>query len=346
MLQRSMKTILVCGGAGFMGSQFIRHLHANYPGYAIVNLDLLTYAGNLDNLRDLEHSARYTFVEGDIGDKLLVAKLCRFYEFDAVVNFAAESHVCRSLINANQFVVTNIQGAYVLLDAVREFQIPRFVHMSTDEVYGDIPVGIRSAEDYPLSPTNPYAASKASADLIIQSYIKTHGSPAILVRSSNNYGPYQYPEKLHSLIITNLLGEQKIPVHGDGSHVRSWLHVDDFCRGMDLILHHGRAQSVYNLAGDERTNLQVIAAIAGCFGRKASDCIDFVPDRLGPDRRYAPDSTKAETELRWTRQHDYDDVIENVVAWYRENRTWWEGIKEKSTFQEHYERQRRGAYSL
>ena len=219
-----------------MGSNFIRHLYRNYPDYKIVNLDLLTYAGNLDNLKDVEVNERYEFIHGDICDKLLVDALLAKNKFDVVINFAAESHVDRSIVDAFQFVRTNLQGAYILLESVRYHKVPRFIYISTDEVYGDIPPGTKSSEQYPLNPTNPYAASKAGADLMVQAYMKTHHVPALIIRSSNNFGPYQYPEKLHGMVITNFLEGIKIPVHGNGQHLRSWIHVSDFCVALDLIM--------------------------------------------------------------------------------------------------------------
>jgi len=336
----------VCGGAGFMGSNFIRHLHTKYPEYQIWNLDLLTYAGNLENLADLASSNRYRFIQGDIGDKVLVENLLATEHFDVVFNFAAESHVDRSLINAFQFIKTNIQGAYVLLEAVRQYKVPRFIYISTDEIYGDIPNGIRTSETHPLQPSNPYAASKASADLMVQSYIKTHKVPALILRSSNNYGPYQYPEKLHSLIITNLLEGKKVPMHGHGKHVRSWIHVQDFCNALDLVMHRAKDFSIYNIAGEEKSNLEVMQAIAKTLSKNHQEHLETVNDRPGADYRYSPDDAKIKKELGWELQHRYEASLPAVISWYQKNPSWWASIKQKQEFTEHYRKQSRGEYDL
>lgn len=338
--------VLVCGGAGFMGSNFIRHLHNNYPQYKIYNLDLLTYAGNLENLVDVALSHRYEFVQGDIGDKPFIEDLFSNHHFEVVINFAAESHVDRSIINAFQFIQTNIQGAYILLEAVRRHKIPRFVHISTDEIYGDVPLGTKTDENYPFQPTNPYAATKASADLLVQSYAKTHKVPALILRSSNNYGAYQYPEKLNSLVITNLLEDRKVPLHGHGKHIRSWIHVQDFCNALDLMLHKGPDGAIYNIAGEEKTNVEVVRLIAETVGKDYEKCVEHVNDRPGADFRYSANTTKIKRELGWEYAYSYADALENIIEWYTRNRDWWVKIKQKKEFVDHYSKQSRGQYDL
>lgn len=345
-MSADLKKILICGGCGFMGSQFIRHLYNKYHNYQIYNLDLLTYAGNPENLTDLAASERYHFVHGDIGDKPLIEDLINKHKFDVVINFAAESHVDRSILNAFQFIKTNIQGAYVLLETARHYKVPRFIYISTDEIYGDVPRGIKTDENYPLQPTNPYAASKAAADLMVQSYIKTHRVPALIFRSSNNYGPYQYPEKLHSLVITNLLEGKKIPVHGKGLHLRSWIHTQDFCNALDLVMHKGDDYKTYNIAGEEHSNMEVIQAVAKVIGKNHEEYIEYISDRPGADFRYAPDHSRISKELKWEQQYSYDNALQEIVAWYDKNREWWKKIKLKSEFQDHYQKQIKGQYDL
>lgn len=334
--------ILICGGSGFMGSHFIRHLYTKYPDYSITNLDALTYAGNPENLQDIvdtdtgSKNPRYTFIKGNICDRERVREVLTETKYDAVLNFAAESHVDRSIIDAMEFVQTNIQGAYALLEEARQQHIPRFVYISTDEVYGDIPRGKRSGEDYSIQPTNPYAASKASADLIMQSFMKTHKTPLSIVRSTNNYGSHQYPEKLHPLIITNLLEGRPIPVHGRGDHIRSWLHVSDFCEGVDLVLHKGKVQEIYNVGGEERTNLEVIEAIAGILKKDPSDYIKYISDRPAPDFRYSVDDSKIQSQLGWKRKQKYEKALVELVTWYRDNEEWWQNVRSKTDFVDQY----------
>lgn len=353
MISKSKK-ILICGGSGFMGSHFIRYLYNKYPNYIIYNLDLLTYAGNLENLQDIEDEEkqlskskkRYFFVQGDINDKVLLEELLGKEKFDVVINFAAESHVDRSIHNAVEFIRTNIQGAYILLDTLRVSKIPRYIYISTDEVYGDIPSGHHSDENYPIQPVNPYSASKASADLMVQSYIKTHKMPAIILRSSNNYGTHQYPEKIHALVITNLLEKKKIPVHGKGNHIRSWLHVLDFCNALDLIMHKGRDFQIYNISGEEKTTLQVIEAIAKLFDLDPSKYITFVQDRPGPDFRYSPDHSKISRELGWKRKYKHAEAILDIVSWYKKNKSWWVNIKKKKDFKDYFAKIVQGHYTF
>lgn len=342
----SYKNILVTGGAGFMGSNFIRYLYNKYPTYKIFNADLLTYAGNLENLADLEGSERYEFRRGDICDRVFLEELFSKNNFEVVVNFAAESHVDRSIRNASHFVKTNIFGLYMLLEIVRKYKTPRFIHISTDEVYGDIPLGVKTPEDYPFSPSSPYAASKASGDLLVQSFMRTHKLPAIIIRSSNNFGPYQYPEKLHAIAITSMLEGQKLPLHGRGDHIRSWIHVEDFCEAVDLIMHRSGDYKIYNIAGEEKTNMEIIAAVASVLDKNHLDHIEFINDRPGADFRYSPDCTKISKELGWERKRSYQESVADLAAWYRVNQAWWEKTKQKIEYMEYYDKQMRGEYDL
>jgi len=329
-----------------MGSNFVRYLHNRYPAYKIFNLDLLTYAGNPENLLDISSNDRYVFIHGSIGDKPLVEDLFTNHKFEVVINFAAESHVDRSIADAFKFIETNIQGAYILLEVVKRYKTPRFIYISTDEIYGDIPLGTKTTEDYPISPTNPYAASKASADLMVQSYIKTHKVPALILRSSNNFGPYQYPEKLNSLVITNLLEGKKVPVHGHGRHVRSWISVQDFCNALDLVMHKADDYKIYNIAGEEKTNLEIIQSIANFMEKDYREWTDYVSDRPGPDFRYSSDSSKIQKELGWERVYSYKDILPQLIGWYSSNKDWWTKIKAKNEFIDHYNKQSKGQYDL
>lgn len=343
--------ILITGGAGFIGSNFVRFFYHTHPRTQIVNLDLLSYAGNPDNLRDIEQHElhlengrrRYTFVQGDICNESLVDGLFSQYKFDTVFHFAAESHVDRSIFNVLHFVRTNIEGTRSLVEAARKYGTPRFIHVSTDEVYGSIAKGYAD-EQAPLVPSNPYSASKAGGDLLIQSYIKTHGFPAVIVRGSNNYGPYQYPEKLIPLAITNMLEEKKVPIHGDGMQVRSWLYVNDFCRAVDLIARQAAAGQIYNVAGEEKNNLDVLRILAGHLSKNFESFRHHVKDRPAADMRYAVDGSKLVRELGWKRTHHFEESIGEVVRWYREHDDWWRTIRLKKGFQEHYERQAKGEW--
>lgn len=351
MLRENFKTILVTGGAGFIGSNFIRYFYHAHPDSQIYNLDLLTYAGNLENLADVEaHEAKlpldkksYYFIHGDICDITLLNQIFKEHQFDAVVNFAAETHVDRSIIDANKFIHTNIAGVRTLIEAVRTHKTPRLVHISTDEVYGDIREG-QADERSALQPSNPYSSCKAAADLILQAFIRTHKVPAIIVRGSNNYGPYQYPEKFIPLAISNVLEGRKIPVHGTGEHVRSWLHVEDFCRAIDLILHRAPDFEVYNVAGEEKTNLEVLNLLCRELGTNAASVKEHVPDRPGADFRYAPDATKLQKELGWERKHAIATSMGDVVQWYTQNKDWWGRIRSKEEFLGHYTKQAAGQW--
>jgi len=326
--------LLVTGGAGFIGSNFILYLLEQDGDIEIVNLDDLTYAGNLANLKAVEESPRYRFVKGDIADAALVGELMAD-GIDAVVNFAAESHVDRSIIDPDAFIRTNILGTHVLLDAARKNDISRFVQISTDEVYGSLgPTGYFT-EDTPLDPTSPYSASKTSADLLALACFKTFGLPVMVTRCSNNYGPYQFPEKLIPLFITNALEDKPLPLYGDGKNVRDWLHARDHAAAIEAVLKTGVPGEVYNIGGNnERTNLEITEAILSALD-KPKDLIRFVTDRPGHDRRYAIDSSKIQEELGWDPSYTFDRAMEETVAWYIENRWWWEEIK-SGRYQEYY----------
>lgn len=350
---REFASVLITGGCGFIGSNFVRHFYHHHPKSRIINLDLLTYAGNLENLYDLEEAERqlpdserhYQFVHGDICDTGLLDELFQKNKFDLVVHFAAESHVDRSIFNVADFVRTNIEGTRTLVEAARRQQVKKFVHISTDEVYGSIKSGYAS-EEWPLRPSNPYSASKAGADLLVQAYIRTHDFPAIIIRGSNNYGPFQYPEKLIPLAITNLLEGKKIPVHGYGIHVRSWLHVDDFCRVIDIITHGDPKHRIYNVAGTEKTNHEVLELIARALSKNFQDHRFHVSDRPGADLRYAVDASRLAADFGWQQIHNpFDEQIGKVVQWYIDQKNWWQNIRLKQGFIEHYERQSKGQWS-
>lgn len=322
--------LLVTGGAGFIGSNFLHYMRRQYPHYSIVNVDLLTYAGNPDNVAELQTHGQaeaegygtYKFVQADIADRSAMERLFAEEKFDAVVNFAAESHVDRSIAQPDVFIHTNITGTQTLLDLARAYQTGKFVQISTDEVYGSLGTEGLFSEETPLAPNSPYSASKAGADLLVRAYYRTYGLPVNITRCSNNYGPYQFPEKLIPLMISCALADRPLPVYGDGLNVRDWLHVEDHCRAVDLVLHHGRAGDVYNIGGhNERTNLQVVRAILRELG-KPDSLIAYVEDRLGHDRRYAIDASKIRRELGWTPQHDFESGLRATIQWYLRNEDW------------------------
>lgn len=324
-----MKTLLVTGGAGFIGSNFVYYMLRKHPDLRVVCLDALTYAGNLQTLEKARENPNFRFVKGDITDRKKVFGLFEEESFDAVVNFAAESHVDRSIEAPEVFLKTNILGTQVLLDACRK-KGTRFHQVSTDEVYGDLPLDrpdLFFTEKTPIHTSSPYSASKASADLLVSAYHRTYGLPVTISRCSNNYGPYHFPEKLIPLIITNALEEKPLPVYGKGLNVRDWLFVEDHCKAIDLILEKGRIGEIYNIGGhNERTNLEVVKTVLRILG-KSEELITFVKDRPGHDRRYAIDPTKIRSELGWYPETDFDSGIEKTVEWYLENRSWWESIK-------------------
>ncbi len=318
--------LLVTGGAGFIGSNFIHYWLAKYPEDSIVNLDILSYAGNLHNLTDISQDPRYRFVQGDIADSALVDSLMP--GIDAIVHFAAESHVDRSIINSADFVHTNVEGTRVLLDAAKRHGGIRFHHISTDEVFGALALdGSKFSENTPYDPRSPYSASKASSDHLVRAYFHTHKLPITISNCSNNYGPYQYPEKLIPLFITNLIDGKKVPVYGQGSNVRDWIHVDDHNRGVDLILHQGKIGETYCLGGDsERSNLEITKDILSLMA-KDEEMITYVEDRLGHDLRYAIDFSKAKSELGWEPLISFTDGLQATVVWYRDNEDWWRPLK-------------------
>ena len=320
---------LVTGGAGFIGSNFMHYEVKKYSDDVFVCLDALTYAGNYNNIKDLEEYSNFKFVKGDITDRELVYKLFEEEKFDIVINFAAESHVDNSIKNPTIFLTTNIIGTSVLMDACRKYGIKRYHQVSTDEVYGDLPLDrpdLLFTEDTPLHTSSPYSSSKASADLLVMAYHRTYGLPVTISRCSNNYGPYQFPEKLIPVVISKALASEKIPVYGTGSNVRDWIHVIDHNIGVDLIVRNGRDGEVYNLGGhSERTNLEVVKTILNQLG-KSEDLITFVEDRKGHDLRYAIDSSKVEKELGWDRTYTFEQGIKETVDWYLNNQDWINNI--------------------
>ena len=314
--------LFVTGGAGFIGSNFVHFVLGNSDDEVTV-FDALTYAGNLANLRDVEEGRRFRFVKGDITDRDAVEEAMTGH--DAIVHFAAESHVDRSIASSDEFVRTNCHGTNVIMDVARRLEVPRVIHISTDEVYGSVERG-SSKESDPLEPRSPYSASKAGSDLIALSYFATYGLPVIVTRSSNNYGPYQFPEKVIPLFVTNLLDGLKVPLYGDGMNVRDWCYVEDNCAGIDLVLRHGDVGEIYNIgAGNEIPNRVLTERILALLGQDGS-MIEYVTDRLGHDRRYSLDISKVR-RLGWAPAHDLDEALAATVEWYRENRWWWEPLK-------------------
>ncbi|MGE7693592.1 dTDP-glucose 4,6-dehydratase [Lysinibacillus sp. NPDC094177] len=321
------KKILVTGGAGFIGGNFVQYMVKKYPEYAIYNIDVLTYAGDLTKHSDIEKMENYHFVKADIVDYDVIISLFEKEKFDYVVHFAAESHVDRSITDPAIFVSTNVLGTQVLLDAARQVGITKFVHVSTDEVYGELDFDPTTffTEETPLQPNSPYSASKASSDFLVQAYHHTYGVPINITRCSNNYGPYHFPEKLIPLTISRVLNEEKVPIYGDGRNIRDWLHVFDHCAAIDLVLHEGVNGEVYNVGGhNERTNLEVVKTIIRTLG-KSEALIEFVADRLGHDKRYAIDATKLE-QLGWQPIYTFETGIAQTIQWYKENKEWWEQI--------------------
>jgi len=327
--------ILVTGGCGFIGSNFIRQMLSGHP-YHIVNFDKLTYAGNLENLKDVEDNPNYTFVKGDIAEKGDVAQVFE-RGIDVVINFAAESHVDRSIMDPDAFVKTNISGTFNLLEQARQKGVNRFIQISTDEVYGSLGKEGKFREDTPLAPNSPYSASKTSADLLAMAYYRTYGMPVVITRCSNNYGPYQFPEKLIPLMISNALHDKELPVYGDGMNIRDWIHVTDHCDAIDTVLHKGEPGNVYNVGGEnERANIEIVKLILGVLGKPES-LIKYVKDRPGHDRRYAIDSTKIKNLLGFQPKMSFKKGMEETVAWYVEHRPWWERII-SGEYLEYYDR--------
>lgn len=321
-----MKNILVTGGAGFIGSNYINYILSKREDIFIVNLDKLTYAGNLENLKFIENNKNYAFVKGDIVNSELVDYIFRKYKIDHVVNFAAESHVDRSILGSEVFYQSNVIGTNVLLEASKRFDIKKFLQVSTDEVYGSLGPDGLFTEDNQIIPNSPYSSSKAAADLMALSFYHTHGMPIVITRCSNNYGPYQFPEKLIPLMIINILNDKKLPVYGDGLNVRDWIYVLDHNKAVDLVLENGKIGNVYNIgASQEMKNIEIVRLILNILGKNES-LIEYVKDRPGHDRRYAIDSSKIQNELGWKPDYKFEQAIENTVKWYVENKNWWERI--------------------
>ena len=327
--------IFVTGGAGFIGSNFVRYVLSLGEGHSIVNFDKLTYAGNLANLDTVARNPRYRFVKGDICDPEAVTQAMERCE--VVVHFAAESHVDRSIYDPAPVIQTNVTGTFILLQVARTLDIQRFLHISTDEVYGDLPPDVSADENFPLQPSSPYAASKAGSDLLVRSFVRTYGFPALITRSSNNYGPYQFPEKFLPLMISNALQDKPLPVYGDGRQQRDWLHVEDNCRGLFTVLQRGRVGEVYNVGGGQVVpNLQLVWQLLRLIGKPES-LITYVADRPGHDRRYALDCSKIEKELQWRPQIQFDGGLDQTVKWYRENAHWVEAVR-RGEYRSYYAR--------
>ncbi len=332
-----MKKIMVTGGAGFIGANFVLHLMRTYDQYEIVVFDKLTYAGNTDNLLDVSDEPGFTFIKGDICDPAAVADAIEQHGIDTIVNFAAETHVDRSILDPDAFVQTSVYGTYVLLEAAKKYGLERFHQISTDEVYGDIPEGLSSIESDPLRPRSPYAASKASADLMVQAYHITYGLPTTITRGSNNIGPYQYPEKVLPLFTTNALDDKPLPVYGDGRQKREYQYVVDHCEAIELVLHRGQIGEIYNIGtGIEVENLQMVEILLDTLGKPRS-LIRHVTDRAGHDRRYSLDISKIKA-LGWEPRHSPAEAIALSVAWYRDNDWWWRKVRDRA-FDEYYQTQ-------
>lgn len=325
----NMKNVLVTGGAGFIGSNFINTILKKRDDWKIVNLDFLTYAGNLENLKESEENSNYQFVKGSITDKELINSLFEKYKFDYVINFAAESHVDRSILGSEVFYTTNVIGTNVLLEASKRFGIERFLQVSTDEVYGSLGAEGFFTEQTPISPNSPYSSSKAAADLMAQAFHHTYGLPILITRCSNNYGPYQFPEKLIPLMILNTLSDKKLPVYGDGLNVRDWIYVVDHNLAVEMVLEKGKIGEVYNIGAErEMKNIDIVKLILEKLN-KSENLIEYVKDRPGHDRRYAIDASKIKTELSWKPQFDFEEAISKTIDWYLENKNWWERIINK-----------------
>lgn len=333
-----MKAILVTGGAGFIGSNFIHHLLRSYEDLTVVNYDLLTYAGNLENLADVADDPRYRFVRGDICDADAALAALKKFSIDTIVHFAAESHVDRSILGATVFVKTNVLGTQVLLEAARAVGVERFVHVSTDEVYGSLGSSGKFTESTPLHPNSPYSASKAGSDMLALAYHHTFGLPVVLTRCSNNYGPYQFPEKLIPLMIINAMNDKPLPVYGDGLNVRDWLHVDDHCTAIDTVMRNGSLGEVYNIGGsNEWKNIDIVRLILRHLN-KPDSLITYVKDRPGHDRRYAMDATKISRELGWSPARTFERGLEEKIEWYRAHAEWWSRVI-SGEYKDYYRRQ-------
>ena len=330
-----MVKILITGGAGFIGSNFVKYMLNQHKDYEIVNLDALTYCGNLENLSDIEDNPNYTFVKGDIRDKSVVDNLVK--DSDYVINFAAESHVDRSIEDPEIFIKSNVLGTQVLLNAAKEYGVEKYIQISTDEVYGTLGKEGYFTETTPLQPNSPYSASKAGGDLITRAYFETFDLPINITRCSNNYGPYQFPEKLIPLMISNTLEDKKLPIYGDGKNIRDWLHVYDHCSAIDLVLHEGKIGEVYNIGGNnEKQNIDIVKLILNELDKDES-LIEFVTDRLGHDRRYAIDSSKIQEQLGWKPKYTFEMGIKETIQWYLDNQEWINQVK-SGDYQKYYEK--------
>ncbi|SFM25751.1 dTDP-glucose 4,6-dehydratase [Gracilibacillus orientalis] len=331
--------VLVTGGAGFIGGNFVHYMIDKYPDYHIYNIDNLTYAGDLTKHRNIEMLPNYHFLKTDITDRRKIFKLFEEYHFDYVIHFAAESHVDRSISDSEIFIRTNVLGTQILLDATKEFNVKKFVHVSTDEVYGELNFDPDTffTEDSPIQPNSPYSASKASSDLLVRAYYETYAMPVNITRCSNNYGPYHFPEKLIPLTISRVLNDEKVPIYGDGRNIRDWLHVYDHCNAIDLVMHDAPFGEVYNIGGhNEKTNLEVVKTIIQVLN-KSEDSIEFVKDRLGHDKRYAIDPNKLE-KLGWKPTYDFESGINQTINWYLNNKDWWQSIIE-GDYHQYFEHQ-------
>ncbi|KAF6621075.1 dTDP-glucose 4,6-dehydratase [Paenibacillus sp. EKM102P] len=329
--------LLVTGGAGFIGSNFVLYMLKQHPDYEIVNVDALTYAGNLENLKSIEDHPKHTFVKADITDAQAMDQLMQ-QGIDVVVNFAAESHVDRSILEPEVFVKTNVLGTQVLLDVAKKYNVTKFVQVSTDEVYGSLGETGLFTEETPLQPNSPYSASKAGGDLLVRAYHETFGLPVNITRCSNNYGPYQFPEKLIPLMISRALSDQQLPVYGDGLNIRDWLYVEDHCSAIDLVIHQGKLGEVYNIGGNnERTNVHIVKTVLEELGKPES-LISYVQDRPGHDRRYGIDPTKTMNELGWKPKHSFETGIKETIRWYLDNEEWWTRIQ-SGEYQQYYTKQ-------
>jgi dTDP-glucose 4,6-dehydratase len=321
-----MKHILVTGGAGFIGSNYLNYILNERDDYFIVNLDKLTYAGNLENLKSIENNKNYRFVKGEITNRELVDYIFQKYSIKYVINFAAESHVDRSILGSEIFYLTNVIGTNVLLEAARRYEVEKFLQVSTDEVYGSLGVTGLFSETTPLSPNSPYSSSKAAADMMVSAFYHTYGMPVVTTRCSNNYGPLQFPEKLIPLMMINAIHDKKLPVYGDGLNVRDWIYVIDHNKAINLVFEKGNTGEVYNIgASREMKNIDIVKLLLKALGKDES-LIDYVKDRPGHDRRYAIDSTKIQNELGWRPEFEFEKAIEDTIKWYTENRGWWERI--------------------
>lgn len=333
-----MKHILITGGAGFIGSNFVHYVLREHSDVSLINVDALTYCGNLENLKAAEKNARYRFIKADIADSEALEPIFQGTAFDAVVNFAAETHVDRSILGPQVFLRTNVVGTQVLLDLALKYKVRRFVQISTDEVYGSLPESGIFRETTPLAPNSPYSASKAAADLLVRAYVHTYGLDAVITRCSNNYGPYQFPEKLIPLMITNALEDKPLPIYGDGMNVRDWIHVEDHCRAVWMVLDKGKAGEVYNVGGsNEWHNLALVKELLRILNKPES-LITFVKDRPGHDRRYAIDAARLKEELGWKPTYDFSSGLAETVTWYVDNETWWRRVK-SGQYQQYYQEQ-------